>query len=256
MRYLALSLALTLAACGGGDRDGDGLTNAEEAELGTDPGVADSDGDGLSDYGELGLGTDPTVGDTDGDGISDGEEFQLSDPNDMYSWPPGIWGDFSGDAMITNGGYTVGQQMQDFVAVDQFGNEVSLHQFYGMVVLLDFSAGWCGPCRQLAETAQAEYLADRADGLLIIHVMINGNRQGAEPDDAFLQSWADEFGLTFPVVREPGNPTDNALYAAGTAEGYIPFQVLLDRDMTIDMTFSGVPNTALMARAHELLAAE
>ena len=31
------------------DSDGDGLTDAEEAELGTDPDLADSDGDGIDD---------------------------------------------------------------------------------------------------------------------------------------------------------------------------------------------------------------
>ena len=35
------------------DRDLDGLSNAEEADLGTDPQLADSDGDGLDDSFEL-----------------------------------------------------------------------------------------------------------------------------------------------------------------------------------------------------------
>jgi hypothetical protein len=44
------------------DDDGDGLTNAEEEALGTDPGEADSDGDGMSDTEEFEHGTDPTQG--------------------------------------------------------------------------------------------------------------------------------------------------------------------------------------------------
>ena len=43
-----------------GDADGDGLTNAREAELGTDPRRADTDGDGRRDDCELRDGTDPT----------------------------------------------------------------------------------------------------------------------------------------------------------------------------------------------------
>jgi hypothetical protein len=42
-----------------GDEDGDGLTNAEEDELGTDWQVADSDGDGFSDGEEVEQGTNP-----------------------------------------------------------------------------------------------------------------------------------------------------------------------------------------------------
>jgi hypothetical protein len=44
------------------DDDGDGLTNDEEAALGTDPAEADSDGDGVSDSDEFTHGTDPLQG--------------------------------------------------------------------------------------------------------------------------------------------------------------------------------------------------
>jgi hypothetical protein len=54
------------------DSDGDGLTDAEEYELGTNPFLADTDGDGLSDFAEIALGTSPTNPDSDGDGIPDG----------------------------------------------------------------------------------------------------------------------------------------------------------------------------------------
>lgn len=70
------------------DSDGDGLSDAREAELGTDPNNADSDGDGINDGDEVALGTDPNNADTDGDGVSDGEEVAAgSDPNDASSVP-------------------------------------------------------------------------------------------------------------------------------------------------------------------------
>ena len=92
------------------DSDGDGLTDAEEAELGTDPllwdtdgdglydkwevvnnidplddghinpdngAEGDPDGDGLSNIREASWGSNPMVADTDGDGISDGDEVNL-----------------------------------------------------------------------------------------------------------------------------------------------------------------------------------
>jgi LysM repeat protein len=54
------------------DSDGDGLTDEEEADLGTNPFAEDSDGDGLWDIDELNFGTDPLNFDSDGDGLSDG----------------------------------------------------------------------------------------------------------------------------------------------------------------------------------------
>ncbi|HUF63679.1 MAG TPA: lamin tail domain-containing protein [Verrucomicrobiales bacterium] len=44
------------------DPDGDGLSNAEEEALGTDPALADTDGDGFNDGLEVALGTDPLDG--------------------------------------------------------------------------------------------------------------------------------------------------------------------------------------------------
>ena len=63
------------------DTDGDGLTDSEEAALGTDPNNPDSDGDGINDGDEVAAGTDPTNADTDGDGVPDGEDADALDPN-------------------------------------------------------------------------------------------------------------------------------------------------------------------------------
>ncbi len=60
-----------------GDSDTDGLTDEEEATLGTDPNNPDSDGDGILDGAEVENGTDPTdpnsgplIVDADGDGLT------------------------------------------------------------------------------------------------------------------------------------------------------------------------------------------
>jgi hypothetical protein len=58
-----------------GDEDGDGLTNQEEIDEGTDPLDPDSDDDGLDDGLELKeIGTSPLNEDSDGDGVTDGIE--------------------------------------------------------------------------------------------------------------------------------------------------------------------------------------
>jgi len=62
------------------DDDGDGLTDVDEAQRGTNPLAVDTDDDGLRDGAELTAGTNPLNPDTDGDGIPDG-----SDPNPLAS---------------------------------------------------------------------------------------------------------------------------------------------------------------------------
>jgi outer membrane protein OmpA-like peptidoglycan-associated protein len=68
----------TVAVGGPIDSDGDGLTDQEEAEWGTDPYNPDTDGDGLTDGEEVHIyHTDPLNPDSDFDGLSDGDEVHI-----------------------------------------------------------------------------------------------------------------------------------------------------------------------------------
>lgn len=69
----------------GQDTDLDGLTDCDEALLGTEPSLVDSDGDGMPDRLEVFFQTDylskDAESDSDGDGVSNGDEIMLhADP--------------------------------------------------------------------------------------------------------------------------------------------------------------------------------
>ncbi len=89
------------------DTDGDGLSDDEETDLGTDPDDPDTDGDGLSDGEELGpdgvydegTDTDPLDADTDDDGISDGDEENGTGPNDRAGPTDPLDGDSDDDGL-------------------------------------------------------------------------------------------------------------------------------------------------------------
>ena len=77
------------------DPDGDGLTNAAEFMLGSEPCIADSDGDGLDDGAEVRLGTNVLAPDSDLDGLLDGDEVArgtnpLSAQSDSGCLPDGV----------------------------------------------------------------------------------------------------------------------------------------------------------------------
>lgn len=71
------------------DHDADGISNSAKFLIeALGPAGLDTDGDGVSDADEAGLGTSSSLADTDGDGVSDGEErAQGSDPSDATSIP-------------------------------------------------------------------------------------------------------------------------------------------------------------------------
>lgn len=74
------------------DTDGDGLPDAQETQLGTDPANPDTDDDGISDGDEVNVHrTDPLNMDTDGDNFYDGGELiRGTDPNNPDSDGDGL----------------------------------------------------------------------------------------------------------------------------------------------------------------------
>lgn len=74
----AFGTAAAMTATVMGDSDGDGLSDAEERLIGTDPFNPDTDNDGLRDGEEVKIyGTNPLERDTDGDLLSDGDEVRI-----------------------------------------------------------------------------------------------------------------------------------------------------------------------------------
>jgi tRNA A-37 threonylcarbamoyl transferase component Bud32 len=89
----ATATAQATAILAAADPDQDGLTNAQELALGTDPNNPDTDGDGLTDGREINeTGTDPKNKDTDGDTLLDGAEVDQigTSPNNKDTDGDGI----------------------------------------------------------------------------------------------------------------------------------------------------------------------
>lgn len=67
----------------------------------------------------------------------------------------------------------IGTVAPDFTFPDWDGNDVSLSDFRGKYVLIDFWASWCGPCRQESPNVQKQYELYKDKGFEVVAVSID-----------------------------------------------------------------------------------
>jgi peroxiredoxin len=197
--------------------------------------AGDSDGDGLSDADEAALGSDPNVADTDGDGYDDGlEADSFTDPTDDQDHPyQGGWPIASCRSDISGNGHSVGDIAQQFTLEDQFGDILKLHDFCDKVVLLVSSATWCGPCNTEAPDVGAMYDQFADDGLMVI-TLLTENAGGSTPSQEDLESWESSHGLNHPVVADVDWDVTGAF--VGSESIGIPTMHLLSPGAIVELT--------------------
>lgn len=91
-----------------------------------------------------------------------------------------------------------GHPAPEFTLTTLDGDEVSLSDFRGQPVILNFWASWCGPCRVEMPDLQKTYDTHGEDGVVVLGINLTRRENSLDDVPAFI----DEFDLTFPIVLD------------------------------------------------------
>lgn len=138
-----------------------------------------------------------------------------------WVWSPVSWAEgaqLNKRSSFERGVVHIGDEAPNFALRDLAGHVVSLSQLRGKVVLLNFWATWCGPCR--VEMPAMEQLYRTLPRREFEILAVSTDPQGA----AVTRPFQREMGFTFPILHD-------SEYRVGLAYGArtIPITFMVDR---------------------------
>jgi thiol-disulfide isomerase/thioredoxin len=114
-----------------------------------------------------------------------------------------------------------------FTLASRSGTDVSLAQYKGQVVMINFWASWCGPCRQEMPLLESIYKKYNKMGFTLIGVNV-------EPDAQAANEWLKQTPVSFPILYDKDSKVSKLYDVAG-----MPSTVIIDRSGKLRMLHRG-----------------
>ena len=112
-----------------------------------------------------------------------------------------------------------GQPAPDFTLDTLDGNKVTLSEYKGKVVMVNFWASWCQPCRQEMPDIEKAYETYKDQGLVVLGVNLSEK-------NVPIQGFVKQYDLTFPILMDRQGTTAVDLYKVKP----IPTTFFVDRE--------------------------
>jgi peroxiredoxin len=124
-------------------------------------------------------------------------------------------------------GISEGNRARDFTLETLDGTRVSLKDYRGQVVLINFWATWCPPCRAEIPALETAYRARQDDGFVVLGISVEESRDTVWP-------FVGEFAMTYPVLLDEAGRVFQIYRVLG-----LPMSVVLDREGVIQARHVG-----------------
>jgi len=105
------------------------------------------------------------------------------------------------------------RQKADFTLTDLHGKSWTLSQLRGKVVLVNFWATWCPPCRKEMPDLEALYNRFKSHGLVILAI--------SDEELGKVQPFIAERKITYPVMLDPGRKVNEMFQVEGIPKSFV-----------------------------------
>jgi thiol-disulfide isomerase/thioredoxin len=129
--------------------------------------------------------------------------------------------------IVDRGSVTVNSSAPGFTLLDINGEEVRLNDYLGRIVIVNFWATWCAPCKDEMPILN-EYAAQHADSIVVLGVAVNATVET-------VATYLLETPVLYPVVID-----DKALVAAAYHVAGYPTSYFIDAEGIIRGKYIGL----------------